>query len=159
MNTPRTIAAAAGLAIIALTIPSVTSAAAGGHDSRQETLTFHDLTIGTAVVDINHDSNPDPGDNFIFHEQDRRNATIVEYNDSTCTVALADEYICHVIVTVADRGEIVLDASINAPGGQFPTDIDLAITGGTGDFTHARGYGHAHHISDTVSNDTLYITP
>src|SRR5438105_9662943 len=126
-------------------------AVAGDRDTRHETLIFHDITTASVLADLNHNGTPDPGDTLIFHEQDRHANTLIESNDSQCIVALADNYLCHVIVTVTGRGEVTLDGAVHAPGSNFPSDFDLGITGGTGDFARARGYGHAHQISNTAA--------
>jgi hypothetical protein len=147
--------AAAAVAMVVAVGP----ANAGGAGTHHEALRFRDVTTGTAFVDVNHNRTPDPGDSFVFHEQDVRHGTAVEHNDSQCLVGLAEEYLCHVVVIVEGRGKVVVDGSIAAPGGAFPADFDLAVTGGTGDFARARGYAHVHHVSDTVSDDTLVLLP
>lgn len=146
---------AAGLVAIVL----ASTAEAGDRDTRHETIRLHDTTTATSLVDLNHNSVPEPGDSLLFHEEDRRSGNVVEYNDSQCVVALADTYLCHVVVSVVDRGEVDLDGSIPAPGGAFPADFDIGITGGTGDFARARGYGHVHQTSDSTAEDTLVVLP
>lgn len=146
---------ATALAALTLAPPSL----GGDRETRSETITLHDTTTATAFVDLNHDMAPEPGDSLLFHEEYRRSATLIEFNDSQCLVALGDTYLCHVVVTVVSRGEIDLAGSVRAPGGAFPGDFDIAITGGTGDFARARGYGHVHQTGDTTADDTLVIRP
>ena len=38
-------------------------------------------------------------------------------------------------------------------------DVDIAVTGGTGQFKNARGELHIHQINDNNSTDTLYLIP
>jgi hypothetical protein len=128
-------------------------------DTNAEALAFRDITMASTFVDLGKNGVPVPGDFFLFHEDATKHGVVVEYNDSQCLVALAGQYLCHVVVVVNGRGQITIDGSIPAPGGAFPTDFDLAITGGTGAFASARGRAHVHHISDTVSEDTLYLEP
>ena len=149
---------AVGAAAVAATALLASPATAGARNSHRETLKFHDVTTASAFIDRNGNGTPDVGDALTFHEEDRRSTNIVEYNDSQCLVALDAEFLCYVVVTVHGRGEIVLDAAIAAPGGNFPDDFDLAVTGGTGDFATVRGTAHAHHVSDTASDDTLFLT-
>jgi hypothetical protein len=132
-------------------------AAPAGANSTDDVLAFRDATTASTFVDLNHDGIPDPGDYFIFHEESTRHRSVVEYNDSQCLVGFAGQYLCHVVVVVGGQGQVVVDGSIAAPGGAFPTDFDLAITGGTGDFSNAGGHAHVHHVSDTVSEDTLFL--
>ena len=130
---------------------------AGERTNHGRTLTFVDETTAATLVDINQNGAPDPGDTFVFHEQYVAREMRVEYNDSTCTVGFADNYLCHVVVVVVGRGQLVVDGSVTAPGGVFPVDFDLPVTGGSGEFATARGYARVHHVSDTVSRDTIVV--
>ena len=149
------LATTAALSAGALT--AVTAAANTNTNSKSETLAFRDVTTSSTFVDLNHNNAPDAGDYYIFHEELTRHGALVEYNDSQCLVGFADQYLCHVVVAVSGRGQVVVDGSIPAPGGAFPNDFDLAVTGGTGDFSNAAGHAHVHHVSDTVSEDTLFL--
>ena len=126
-------------------------------NGKGEALAFRDITTASTLVDVNHNGVPDPGDYFVFHEEATSHRSVVEYNDSHCLVGFADQYLCHVVVVVSGRGQVVVDGSVAAPGGAFPNDFDLAITGGTGEFSNAGGHAHVHHVSDTVSEDTLFL--
>ena len=129
----------------------------GDRSNERRTLTFVDETTAATLVDFNKNGAPDPGDTFVFHEQYVTAEIMVEYNDSTCTVGFEDNYLCHVVVVVVGRGQVVVDGSVMAPGGVFPVDFDLPVTGGSGDFATARGYARVHHVSDTVSRDTIVL--
>jgi hypothetical protein len=157
-TTTRVLAATAAT-ISAAALLATPVAARDTHDTGRETLAFHDVTTATAFVDLNHNGTPDPGDSLIFHEKDHNADPNAERNDSVCVVALDDNVLCHVVVTLPNRGQIDLDGSIHAPSGNFPANFDLAVTGGTGDFARSRGYGRVHQTSDTTADDTIVILP
>jgi hypothetical protein len=156
MTTRKLMAILVATAALGAGAPAAVAASASAN-SKGEVLAFRDVTTASTLVDLNHNGVPDPGDYFVFHEEATRHRSVVEYNDSQCLVGFADQYLCHVVVVVSGQGQIVVDGSIAAPAGAFPTDFDLAITGGTGDFSNTGGHAHVHHVSDTVSEDTLFL--
>lgn len=125
-----------GCAVAAATLTVVLVASPGtGVATEGSTITFRDKTVASTFVDVNHNGVPDPGDSSIAHEIAVDHPRGYEHNDSQCTVA----------------------GSVHAPGGNFAADFDFAITGGTGSFATARGYGHVHQLSATESLDTVHL--
>lgn len=143
-------------AVATLGTLGVATDSAQAHGNRHR-LTFEDVTTASTFVDLDHNEAPDPGDYFVFHEEATVGDSVIEYNDSQCVVGFDNNFLCHVVIVIGQRGQVTVDGSVAAPGGAFPGDFDLAVTGGTGEFAGARGYAHVHRVSETVSQDSLYL--
>jgi hypothetical protein len=133
------------------------ASSAAPHITHAETMRLAEHHTKSAWVDVDHNRKPSPGDMYIFvgyfsnPSTNKRVGTL----DAHCIVSFNDDGLCEGTATLAGRGAVVVAGGM---GGES-SDVDLAVTGGTGDFQNARGEVHIHQINDNNSIDTLYLIP
>ena len=66
--------------------------------------------------------------------------------------------ICTGTYVITGRGEIVGTGLVNFATTRVGTDLDVPITGGTGEFANVRGVSHIH-VTEEGETDTLELLP
>lgn len=122
---------------------------------RAQKLTFKATTLKLKFVDADGDGKQDAGDYVIFTEQlTNRSGTVVKGVDTVrCTLNVAGhgqqvtqcdgEFVLH-------RGEIIV-SGLASPM--------VAVTGGTGQFSNARGQASVDSIDPDTEIITVWLTP
>jgi hypothetical protein len=148
-----------GLAgVLVLVGGGLTMALAGNNITAPETLVFTEISLKSRFVDVGKPG-PGPGDSFLFVESltDPADGSRVGTVRGECTLHIGHWQICQVGGFLDDRGEIFVSGVTQST--QQPMAIDLAITGGTGEFENVRGTVHVDPVSDTESETTLTLIP
>lgn len=86
-----------------------------------------------------------PGDTIIEREEFRLGATVVGYDNLSCTATFNDNVLCTIVTVFPGRGtldETVLIHTTTANASGFDP-VDTVVTGGTGIFANKRGTVHA----------------
>jgi hypothetical protein len=118
----------------------------------------HGTSLKAKFVDVGK-TGLGPGDSFLFVDSltDPADGSRVGTVRGQCTFMIGNWESCQVGGFLNDRGEIFVSGV--APSTDQPMAIDLAITGGTGEFDNVRGSVHIDPASDTESEDTLTLIP
>ena len=136
----------------------LTMAFAGNNITQPETLVLNETTLKTRFVDVGKPGFG-PGDVFLFVSSltDPADGSSVGTTHGQCTVQIGHWQMCQASGFLDDRGEIFVSGVIRAT--DQPAAVDLAITGGTGEFDNVRGSVHIDPVSETESEDTLTLIP
>ena len=148
-----------GLAgVLVLVGGGLTVALAGNNITSPETLVLTETSLKGRFVDVGKQGFG-PGDSFIFVDSltDPADGSRVGTVRGQCTIQIGDWQNCQVGGFLNGRGEIFVSGVTKST--DQPMAIDLAITGGTGEFDNARGSVHVEPTSDTEQTTTLTIIP
>ncbi len=148
-----------GLAgVLVLVGGGLTVALAGNNITSPETLVLTETSLKGRFVDVGKQGFG-PGDSFIFVDSltDPADGSRVGTVRGQCTIQIGDWQNCQVGGFLNGRGEIFVSGVTKNT--DQPMAIDLAITGGTGEFDNARGSVHVEPTSDTEQTTTLTIIP
>ncbi len=144
--------------VLALVGGGLTAALAGNNITTPETLVLTETSLKGKFVDVGKHGFG-PGDSFLFVDSltDPADGSRVGTVRGQCTIQVGPWQICQVGGFLDGRGEIFVSGV--TPNNDQPTAIDLAITGGTGEFENARGSVHVEPTSDTEQTTTLTLIP
>ena len=148
-----------GLAgVLVLVGGGLTVALAGNNITSPETLVLTETSLKGKFVDVGKQGFG-PGDSFIFVDSltDPGDGSRVGTVRGQCTIQIEHWQNCQVGGFLNGRGEIFVSGVTKNT--DQPMAIDLAITGGTGEFENARGSVHVEPTSDTEQTTTLTIIP
>ncbi len=134
--------------------------AAQGAGRAPETITFLSKTVQEHNVDLPPTQRFNLGDRFVFSDVLKQNGDKVGVDGGECFLAHRKpfRFECEATFRLSGRGQIAAQALFRAANEDKP--FKISITGGTGEFSTARGYGV---ISPTQRNNvdrvTLYLVP
>jgi len=148
------VAAAGLLGLIGGTL----AANAGTNITSPETIT----TVGTTVKERGFDvgrKGESVGDTYTW-TMDIKSTTGVDLGTQRilCISGTDRWAICTGTYVITGRGEIVGTGLVNFATTRVGTDLDVPITGGTGDFANVRGVSHIH-VTEEGETDTLELLP
>ncbi|WP_328884902.1 allene oxide cyclase barrel-like domain-containing protein [Streptomyces sp. NBC_00316] len=166
LNKVRYLTAAAGIATAlaagAATAPTVSaatpaspasiSAHAAGHHMETFELTgkqtsLEDLDLGRAGIS--------PGDQRVIHEDLYRDGKKAGDHSVVCTYTHVDPAALQCLGTFSlPEGQIAAQALLHLPA---PSYVDVAITGGSGDYHNARGFVRTVPAGDTERHFTVHL--
>lgn len=125
-----------------------------GSDGRaSDVVRYRAVTIEASEVD-HGESGPSLGDQLVFSDSLRRGGNPIGYNGGVCTLTTLTrgQYLCVSTARFKGKGTIA---------GQFflgsSERVEIAITGGTGQYRGAEGAGVALIRSETVADVTLRL--
>lgn len=155
---------ATGLAAALCCAPLASAAApavAGAPLTRDRGEVIHLTAVPTQITGIDLDPpGPSQGDELIVAGDLSRHSFQVGTFDETLTTTRINmdgsSTVQAVITLTLPKGHITAQGvfTINGPG---PSDITLAITGGTGSYRTARGYIHAVNTSPTMTQVYIHL--
>ncbi|MCX4824722.1 hypothetical protein OG883_33675 [Streptomyces sp. NBC_01142] len=126
-----------------------------GRDKYTEVISLTSTGTGTTVVD-NGTPGPGVGDQIIITANLYRRGLSYGTEGAVCTRVAAQTTHCTGTFSLP-RGQVTWQHLQTTPIGTPPSDFDLAVTGGTGAYATARGYGHVARISESGGAFTLYL--
>lgn len=153
------------VAATALSLATLTGSASASNDpspvgwgrdvKRTEVISLTSTGTGTTVVD---DGTPGPGvgDRIIITANLFRRGVSYGAEGAVCTRVAAQTTLCTGTFSLP-RGQVAWQHLQTTPVGTPPSDFDVSITGGTGAYATARGYGHVARISESGGAFTLYL--
>jgi len=153
------------LAILGTSIALLGSATAGigvaiaaDDITAPETIVSIEHTVKQGFVDVGK-KGFSLGDEFMILESmfDETDTNRIGTNRVLCTVYLRQWAWCSATITIDGRGAIVVDGAV--PLTESTTTIDLAVTGGTGEFANVRGTVHDEFLSETTARITMNLIP
>jgi hypothetical protein len=122
---------------------------------RTEVISLTSTGTGTTMVD-NGTPGPGVGDQIIITANLFRRGVSYGTEAAVCTRVAAQTSLCTGTFSLP-RGQVTWQHLQTTPVGTPPSDFDLAVTGGTGAYATARGYGHVVRISEPGGALTLYL--
>ncbi|MEV6653980.1 hypothetical protein [Streptomyces sp. NPDC051219] len=122
---------------------------------RTEVISLTSTGTGITVVD-GGTPGPGLGDQIIITANLFRRGVSYGTEGAVCTRVAAQTNLCTGTFSLP-RGQVTWQHLQTTPVGTPPSDFDLAITGGTGAYVTARGYGHVARISESGGAFTLYL--
>ncbi|UUN30761.1 hypothetical protein [Streptomyces sp. FIT100] len=126
-----------------------------GYVKRTEVIRLTSTGTGTTMVD-NGAPGRGIGDQIIITADLFRRGIGYGTEGAVCTRVSADTTHCTGTFSLR-RGQVTWQHLQTTPIGTPPSDFDLAVTGGTGAYATARGYGHVEAISQSGGALTLYL--
>ncbi|MGW7365372.1 hypothetical protein ACWGI8_18500 [Streptomyces sp. NPDC054841] len=127
----------------------------GGDVKPTEVISLTSTGTGTTVVD-NGTPGPGVGDQIILTANLFRRGVGYGTEGAVCTRVAARTSLCTGTFSLP-RGQVTWQHVQTTPVGTPPSDFDIAVTGGTGAYATARGYGHVARVSDGGGGFTLYL--
>jgi len=148
-STPFAVAATVATLIPALVAVNALGAPSGRHHHGSQPIAVRETATFTSQID-NAPSGPSAGDAFTFTGTlvGQRNGT----EQGSCTFVTATSAQCSISAFFAD-GQLVFNGTL--PFDQ--TDFQIPLTGGTGEFSRARGYVTVHVTNATGTVDDLVM--
>jgi hypothetical protein len=136
-------------------------AGAGSTITVPETFTLVGSSRGFALVQASggRPAATDPGDVLIYDLllNDTGGADVGKAR-AQCTIHIHRWEICTYTWSIAERGEIVAEGAMPPYAYLDTPPLDLAVTGGTGEFTNVRGTVHIE-VLDGGERDTFNLIP
>ena len=131
---------------------------AGTNITQPETLVFTETSLKGRFIEAGKPGFG-PGDSKIFVDSlnDPAGGSRVGTVRGQCTIQIGHWQTCQVGGFIDGRGELFV-SGVTSTSDQA-TAIDLAITGGTGEFEDVRGTVHVEFISNTEQTTTLNLIP
>ncbi|MFF3691240.1 hypothetical protein [Streptomyces sp. NPDC002187] len=126
-----------------------------GSVSRAEVISLTSAGTGTTMVDHGAPGRG-IGDQIIITANLFRRGVSYGTEGAVCTRVSAQANLCTGTFSLP-RGQVTWQHLQTTTVGTPPSDFDLAITGGTGAYATARGYGHVARISEPGGALTLYL--
>jgi hypothetical protein len=144
-----------GLAAL-LMIGGTVAANAGTNITSPETITIVSTTVKEKGVDAGR-KGPSVGDLYAW-AADIKSTTGVDLGTerTQCTFGTGRWALCTGAFDITGRGEIVATGMVNFVPSR--TDLDIPITGGSGDFANVRGVVHIH-LTENAETATLELLP
>lgn len=100
-----------------------------------------------------------PGDTVAEREELRRGASVVGYDNLTCTATFDDNVLCTIVSVFPGRGTlhetVLIHTTTTNAAGYDP--VDTVVTGGTGIFANKRGTAHVVGLSETDRTATYRL--
>ncbi|MFC5805001.1 hypothetical protein [Streptomyces formicae] len=126
-----------------------------GYVKRTEVIRLTSTGTGTTVVD-NGAPGRGIGDQIIITANLFRRGISYGTEGAVCTRVAPDTTLCTGTFRLP-LGQVTWQHLQTTRVGTPPSDFDLAVTGGTGSYATARGYGHVEAISQSGGALTLYL--
>jgi hypothetical protein len=147
------------IGLLALVISMIMPAAAGGNDDR-DTFRVVAITTEQAFLDLGA-TDFGLGDEFIFHDDLRKDGNKIGHNRGVCTVTsveegTAGEFQCDVTFSF-EKGQIATQG-LAQPTGEFPDRFSFPITGGSGKYEGAGGEIDVVQHTETRATVTFHFT-
>ena len=149
----RMLLTAAVAGIVAAAIGGVSLARAGGTAS-DTTFTLNELQGKFTFVNVTHTAQGAPGDELIFRSAlTNSGGTRIGALDVVCTLTFGNHLQC--LGTYRLPGGTLIGSAVIPKDENNTQPVQIAITGGTGRYDHARGQVTSTPVNSTTNHDVV----
>ncbi|GAA0663679.1 hypothetical protein GCM10010193_13890 [Kitasatospora atroaurantiaca] len=157
------LAAATALAAVLAGAPVAVAAPAHGghgHGGGEKVFELTTRTTQDTHLDADKDGLPSPGDEDIFTEDVFRDGKKVGTDGGVCTILRTDNGgVAQCLVTLSlEEGQITTQGLVTNILADAPGEFDIAITGGTGAFSKARGHLHGSNVTEAGATLEVHLS-